>query len=102
MCVALKAAHRAGFQTILDSLRKTSTGTLDARDAKDIEEAIMSGIDAALINPQNVRGTRGHISAAGVTVSLVTLMPNIDIDISIRPLGYPDDITMRLRYSNEV
>ena len=71
-------------------------------DAKAIEEMIFGKLEDTLIEPLNVRGTQGHISAAGVSVSRLTALPAIDIEISIRSLDWPTAISMRLRYANAV
>lgn len=102
MITALRSAHRVGYQLVLDTLRRTSTGTLDPRDAKDIESAINAELGRVLLEPLNARGTRGHASAVGSRVDLATVLPALDIDVAARPLGYAEDITMRLSYSDVV
>jgi len=102
MIAACYAAHSAGWLALLDTLRKTTTGTLDPSDAKAIEESVFAKIEATLITPDNVRGTQGHISAAGVTVSLTELLPALSMDIRLRAPEWPDDISITLRYANDV
>lgn len=102
MITALRSAHRVGFLLILDSLRRTATGTMDPRDAKDIEAAINAELVRVLLDPLNARGTRGHASAVGCGVDLATILPSVGIDVRVRPLGYVKDLTMRLQYSDVV
>lgn len=102
MIVALRAAHKVGVQLILESLRRTSAGTLDPRDAADIERAMLGEIERVLLTPLNVRGTQGHISAASVSVSKTTPLPALSAAIRIRPLGWPDELTFTLEYADAV
>lgn len=102
MITALRTAHRVAFKLILDSLRKNADGTLEARDRSDITTACNAALKVALLDPDNARGQKGHVSTAGVTVSKTAVLPVIDIDVKLRPLGYPDDIVMRLSYAAEV
>jgi hypothetical protein len=107
MVQALRAAHRVAFQLVLETLRRKSTGTLDDRDAVDIEEATQAEIvrtlgPSATAGPLNVRGTPGHISAVGVSVSRIVLLPAVRVTIKIRPLGWAEDLTFTLEYADEV
>jgi len=100
--VALRAAHRVAFRMVLELFRKTSTGTLDPKDAADIDSAVEAELERVLLQPTNVRGNQGHVSALGSETSLTTLLPAIAITIRIRPLGYAEFISFTLQYANEV
>lgn len=102
MIVALRAAHRIAFQLVLEIFRRTSSGTIDPKDAEDIEKATEAEIDRVLSTPLNVRGQNGHISARSVTVDQSVLLPQIRADVRIRPLGYGEDIEFTLQYADEV
>lgn len=103
MMVAIRAFNRVAFQLVLDTMRRSPTGTIDARDAAAIEEAGEAEIDRVLGSTQtNIRGTRGHVSAFGVRVNRAVLLPRLEASLSLRPLGYPDDITFTVQFSDEV
>lgn len=102
MLVALSATHRVAFLMILDLFRKLATGTLDPRDAKDIEGAINAELSRVLLQPTNVKGTQGHVSATSATVSLTELLPKVSITVKVRPFGYAEDLAFTLQYADEV
>jgi len=98
MIQALKLAHAEAFLLIAETLRKNADGTMDARDRKDIEESIQQTFDINLLEPLNVRGTRGHVSSATVEVDSATVLPAVNIDIRISAPEWPYAVTFTLQY----
>lgn len=102
MLVALAAAHRVAFQMVLELFRSTEANTLDPREAADIEGAVGAELEAVLIAPTNAKGTQGHVSAVGCSVSLTEELPAIIVGIRIRRHGYAEDLQFSLQYANIV
>jgi hypothetical protein len=103
MVTALRAVDRVMTRTVLETLRRTATGTMDPNDAKDLETAAHAEIDAVLGDSQtDVRGRPGHISARKVTVSRSTVLPAVRFDVRIRPKDYPTDLQAFVMYADEV
>jgi hypothetical protein len=102
MIQALRAAHRVAFLLVLELVRRSPAGTIDPRDAADIEEAMLAELGRVLISPLNIRGRPGHISAAGVHVFRTTPLPALDVEIKIRPLESLEDLRFVLQYADEV
>lgn len=102
MLTALRGAHRVAFLLVLESLRRNPNGTLDARDNADIKAAVTAELNRLLLQEANARGSIGHVSALGVTVSKTTLLPSIGIAVKLRPLDYAEDIEVTLEYADEV
>lgn len=102
MIVACRIAHRIAALTVLENMRTVASGAIDPRDATDVETAIRADLVRTLMDPTNARGTRGHVSAVGVAVDRVIALPAMAIDVRIRPLGYVEDLDVRLQYAGEV
>jgi hypothetical protein len=99
MIAALRAAHRVAFLLIAETLRKAADNTMDPRDRADIKSAVEAELKRVLLDPLNVRGNQGHVSAVSAEVVATTLLPAVDIDIRIRSLDWPTDITFTLQYA---
>jgi hypothetical protein len=102
MLVALAAAHRVAFRLVLEIFRRTSTGTMNPKDAADIDAAVEAELERVLLEPTNVRGNTGHVTALSATTSLTAALPAIEITIRISPLGYGEEISFTLQYADEV
>lgn len=87
------------------SFRVTSTGTIDPKDAKDIESAVLRQLRAQLTEPINAEGKRGHVSALNFTVDLtnnVLLTGQINTEVAIRPLGYGEYFVTQIGFALDV
>lgn len=102
MIAALRAVHPVAWLQLSELYRQNANATMDARDRASLKSACDRALASALLQPLNVRGYPGHVSAASASVSATTELPAIDVEIAIRPLGYGKDIKFTLRYAGEV
>lgn len=102
MIAALRAAHPVAWLQIEELYRTNANGTMDARDRADLKSAVMRALSQSLVEPLNVRGFPGHVSEVNATVVSTTVLPNVDVQIAIRRLGYGKFINFTLRYAGEV
>jgi hypothetical protein len=77
-------------------------GAIDEKDAKTIETAVQSALDANLKEPLNANGTNGHVSEVvyGVDLSVnITLTQQLVTTVAVRPLGYAKLISTTLFFT---
>lgn len=104
MDVACFTVYQAMMTFLSSSVRTTSTGTIDPRDAIRIEEVVKDALDVALVDPSNSDGLP-HISARNFTIDQTTNVnqsKEIFGDVAIRPLGYAKTITATVGYAVNV
>jgi hypothetical protein len=105
MDVACSTVASALSEFANKSFRVTSTGTMDPKDAKDIEAAVLRQLRAQLTEPLNAEGKRGHVSALNFTVDLtnnVLLTGQVNTEVAIRPLGYGEYFTTQIGFAADV
>lgn len=111
MDVACRTTYEAQQPFIAESLRTIGSdlatdefpaGSIDPRDAKAIEAVVLEALKDKLTRPNNARGNPGHVSAASYavdrTVNIITTA-QLRAKVSLRPLGYPKDISTSLSYT---
>lgn len=84
---------QAGF--VKRGIRTNPDGTINEVDALKMESDVQSAIKAALLDPKNEEGTRGHISDFGYSIDRtnnVLTTETIRTTTKARPLGYPSII----------
>jgi len=101
MIAVLRVDIPIALRYLLAGLRQNSDLTMNASDIAIIEGDLGRGNTDAFITPLNSRGIPGHVSAIGATVSKTTQLPSVDITTRVRPLGYPDDITLTTMFARE-
>lgn len=87
------------------SFRTTSTGTIDPRDAADVEQSVRAQLRAQLTEPINAEGKRGHVSDLNFTVDLtnnLNLTGQVNTEVAIRPLGYGEYFTTQIGFALDV
>jgi uncharacterized protein DUF2586 len=85
--------------------RVTSKGTIDPKDAQDLEEAAKARLRANLLQPFNAEGKRGHVSAINYTVDLeanLVTTENINTTVAIARLGYSEFFTTQIGFALDV
>jgi len=105
MDVACSTVTRALAEWANKSFRVTSAGTLDPRDAADIERSVLSQLRAQLTEPINAEGKRGHVSDLSFTVDLtnnVLTTGQVLTETAIRPLGYGEYFVSQIGFAADV
>jgi len=93
---ACTVAAAAQARYIGASIRTGAGGVVAEADALAIERDVFNQLAAALLQPKNAEGTKGHVSALSYTIDRsVSLLSTerIEAELSIQPLGYPRTIT---------
>ena len=89
-------------------MRTTTTGAIDDRDAGRWESDVQADLEAALLQPVNEEGTKGHVSSIAPSEGLgykidrtnnVQSTATIISTVALRPLAYPDVIQTTMGYS---
>lgn len=105
MDVACTTVATALQQFANASFRTTSTGTIDPKDAKDIEATVLRQLRAQLTEPINAEGKRGHVSDLNFTVDLTNNLlttGQINTEVAIRPLGYGEFFVTQIGFALDV
>ena len=105
MDVATSTAYVSLLPFLNSSVRTTSTGAIDPRDAANWESKVRDAERTVLLDPDNAQGTPGHVSALDVKVDQTTNVltsKTVKVKIAIRPLGYAKTITNELSFSANV
>jgi len=105
MDVACTTVTQALSEWANKSFRTTSTGTIDPRDAADIEEAVLRQLRAQLTEPINAEGKRGHVSALSFTVDLTNNLQStgqVLTETAIRPLKAGEYFTSQIGFAIDV
>lgn len=105
MDVATTTAYVSLLPFLSSSVRTTSTGAIDPRDAANWEKKVKDALRSVLIDPDNAQGTQGHVSALDVAVDKTTNVltsGTVKVKIAIRPLGYAKTIVTELSFSANV
>lgn len=98
---ACRVAHETLDNLINSGVRTNADGTIDERDAIDIEAAVNAALDAVLKSPTNAEGKPGHVSAVRFSVDRtnnVNSTSTLQGQVAIRPLGYAEFISVQLGY----
>src|SRR5687767_3996300 len=88
----------AGFATKED-------GTIEESEAKRIESEVSEKLKVALIDPKNVEGTAGHVTALKFTVDRTNNLlqsETLQTKVAIRPFGYAKFIVTELGFATNV
>lgn len=105
MDVATATAYQALLPFLSSSVRTTTTGAIDERDAAIWEGAVEDALRAVLIDPDNAQGYPGHVSAMQVVVDKVSNVLTtgiVKVKVAIRPLGYAKFINNTLSFAANV
>ena len=105
MDVACNTVATALAEWANKSFRTTATGTIDPKDAADIEASVLRQLRAQLTEPVNAEGKRGHVSALNFTVDLtnnVLTTNTINTEVAIRPLGYGEYFVTQIGFALDV
>lgn len=105
MDVATYSAYSALLPFLSSSVRTTSTGAMDPRDAARWEKTVKDAERTVLLDPDNAQGTPGHVSALDCKVDQVSNVLTtgaVKVTVAIRPLGYAKTITNTLSFSVNV
>ena len=105
MDVATYTAYSALLPFLNSSVRTTSTGAIDPRDAARWEKTVKDALRTVLLDPDNAEGTPGHVSAVDCKVDQVSSVQTtgvVKVTVAIRPLGYAKTITNTLSFSVNV
>lgn len=85
-----------GFRTV------PVTGAIDPLDAASVNTAGQNAQDAALLQPQNARGTAGHVSAVVFAVdetNNLAATSTLLTTVAAEPLGYAKTISQQLGFT---
>lgn len=102
---ACSVVYEAMLPFINEGLRTLNTGSIDPLDAASVNTAGQGALEAALMQPSNARGVRGHVSAVSFQTDLannLNLTGILQTKIGIRPLGYAYTISQQLGYTLNV
>jgi hypothetical protein len=105
MDVATRTAYAALVPFLNSSVRTTTTGTIDPRDAANWESKVKDALRTVLLDPDNAQGTPGHVSALDCKVDQtnnVLTSKTVKVKVAIRPLGYAKTIVNELSFSANV
>lgn len=105
MDVATYTSYSALLPFLNSSVRTTSTGAIDPRDAARWEKTVKDALRTVLLDPDNAEGTPGHVSALDCKVDQVSNVLTtgvVKVTVAIRPLGYAKTITNTLSFSVNV
>lgn len=86
-------------------VKRDGTGQIDDRDAVRIETAVRQALSAALMQPTNVEGFKGHVSAFSYTVDRendVLSTKELRSSLSMIPLPPIEGITTDLGFTRSV
>jgi hypothetical protein len=102
MDVACSVVYREQQLFLSSGYRTNADGTIDERDALKLETIVTEALREVLTQPDNVEGTRGHVSDLSYridrTVNLVTT-ETLKSTVAIRPLGYVKWITTDIGFA---
>lgn len=82
-----------------------SDGTIEESEAKRIEAEVSEKIKIALVDPKNVEGRAGHVSAFSFTVDRSNNLlqsETLQTSVAARPFGYAKTITTELGFAVNV
>jgi len=105
---ACRVTYLAQQLFIAKGVRTTTTGAIDDRDAGRWESGVQADLEAALLQPVNEEGTKGHVSSIAPSEGLgykidrtnnVQSTATIISTVALRPLAYPDVIQTTMGYS---
>jgi hypothetical protein len=105
MDVATANAYVSLLPFLSSSVRTTSTGAIDPRDAAIWEAKVYDTLRTALMDPDNAQGYPGHVSALEAIVdktSNVLTSGVVKVKVAIRPLGYAKTIVNELSFAANV
>ena len=105
MDIASATAYQVQQLFVGIAVRVNSDGTIDELDARRLETRAENALRAALTQPDNAEGTRGHVSELDYAIDRtnnVLTTETILAEVSIRPLGYPKTITTQLGFKANV
>jgi hypothetical protein len=77
-------------------------GSINELDARRLETQAENALRAILTQPNNVEGTRRHVSELDYQIDRtnnVLTTETIQSDVSIQPLGYPKTITTTIGFT---
>ena len=87
------------------AVRTNSNGTIFEADAIKMEKDVQSALRAALMDPSNEEGFKGHVSDFGYSIDRtnnVLTSETLNTTTKIRPLGYPKTIEAEIGFSAAV
>jgi hypothetical protein len=105
MDIACDVVAKAQMPFMSSSVRVNANGTISDEDATRWETAVNGALRAALMDPDNAEGTKGHVSAFSYVVDRTTNVltsKRVKTKVAIRPLGYAKDIATELGFSANV
>ena len=105
MDIGCRTVYEAMLPFIAEGFRTNSDGTIDDRDAIDVENAGLEALKNSLLRTNNARGVAGQVSAVGFKVDRtvnINAIATLQTKIGIRPLGYANTINQEIGYSLNV
>ncbi len=105
MDVASATVIKAQQKFIKRSVRTNDSGSINNTDALQMEKDVQSALRAALSDPKNEDGTKGHISDFGYAIDRendILASETLITTTKIRPLGYPAIIETEIGFSKAV
>lgn len=81
------------------------SGNIDPRDAEAWRQVALRPLRAALTEPMNAEGVRGHVSGLDVTIDQtnnVLTSGVVNVNVALVPLGYVETIPIQVGYANSL